>query len=240
PIVEVMQDWARRKPFGSLRRVLVENYAQDEALPVDHWFWDPSVSGGILVEHAVHFIDVVHGCTRAPAVRVNGTSAAREDGRIDRMSLTAVYGDGLIMSQYHAFSRPGFFESTSMRFVFDLAEVDVEGWIPLGGRARVLVSESTDKDAIQLPGARVIHRVPIRQAADLSRPRGWGGQDIGADRSHVIASSGVNYDVQEQVMVEFALPDDKSTVYAACLQAMMRDVIEAIRNPNLQLRVTLE
>ena len=38
-----------------------ENYASDENLPPEHWFWDRSKSGGIFIEHGVHFFDLFAG-----------------------------------------------------------------------------------------------------------------------------------------------------------------------------------
>jgi predicted dehydrogenase len=44
--------------LGDLRRCSLENYAADENLGGDHWFWDQNVSGGIFIEHGVHFFDL--------------------------------------------------------------------------------------------------------------------------------------------------------------------------------------
>lgn len=240
PIVEILIRWAREKPFGTLRRVLVENYAQDESLPRDHWFWVQGISGGILVEHAVHFIDVVHACTASAPVQVDGFKVARDDGRVDRMGLTAVYDDGLVMTQYHAFSRPGFVETTSMRFVFDLAEVDVEGWIPLSGRIRALVSERTEDELRLLPGCELTRREDVAGIEDQSRPTGWGGEASVNPSADRLQSGGIDYDVSHLVEATFALREDKGTVYANCLRAMMKDLVQAIRDPVHRMRVTLE
>lgn len=43
--------------LGPVQRLAVENDAADEALPAGHWFWDRAISGGILLEHGVHFFD---------------------------------------------------------------------------------------------------------------------------------------------------------------------------------------
>ena len=45
PIIMAIQALGSVGLFGELRRVLVENYAQDESLNPSHWFWDHSVSG---------------------------------------------------------------------------------------------------------------------------------------------------------------------------------------------------
>ncbi len=250
PIVEAIQSWARDGAFGVLRRVVAENYAQDESLSRDHWFWDRAKSGGILVEHAVHFIDVVNGCTDAEPVFVDGLMLDRGDGRIDRMGLTAIYDDGLVTQQYHAFSRPGFFEETGMRFVFDLATVDVEGWIPLCGRATVLTNRDTVDALERMPGFNIHERTPLADIDDTSRPAGWGAasdggateaDEAGVRRSRDLArrqiySGGVHYEVTEQIRAEFALPLSKSAAYADALRAMMADVVAAVRDPTHQVR----
>ncbi|HEX7071244.1 MAG TPA: Gfo/Idh/MocA family oxidoreductase [Rhodothermales bacterium] len=248
PIVELLHRWARTGPFGRLRRVLVENHAQDETLPRQHWFWDRSLSGGILVEHSVHFIDLVSGCTDAAPASVDGFAVNRDDGRTDRMGMTVLFGDGLVMTQYHAFARPGFFETTSMRFTFDLADVEVEGWIPLSGRIRALVSARTEDEVRSLPGLEILRREDVSGVEDESRPAGWGASPTDSSNAgpeppastRLIRSGGEEYDVSHLVEAQFALPDDKSTVYANCLRSLMSDVVSAIHDPDHALRVTLD
>ena len=71
PLLQEIQQLTQQEVFGKLRRVDVENYAQDQQLPSSHWFWDHSRSGGILIEHAVHFIDLVHFLYPAKLLAVN-------------------------------------------------------------------------------------------------------------------------------------------------------------------------
>src|SRR6185312_15108269 len=47
PIFAALQDWTARGLLGGLRRVDFQNFAADEWLPPDHWFWDRAQSGGI-------------------------------------------------------------------------------------------------------------------------------------------------------------------------------------------------
>ena len=234
PIVETLQRWARDGAFGSLRRVVVENYAQDESLPPAHWFWDRMQSGGILVEHAVHFIDVVNGCTRADPLQVDGLLVRRDDGRADRMGLTTVYADGLVNQQYHAFSRPNFFEQTGMRFVFDLAQIDVDGWIPLSGTIDALVNPATAAALEDLPQLDISERSPVGGAG---RSTGAGAPPNDADGA--LRSGGIAYRVDERVRARFALPGRKTDAYAAALRALMADVVASIRNSDHRLRAGL-
>ena len=47
--------------LGEFLHGYFENYAADEFLTPDHWFWDPAKSGGIFIEHGVHFFDLFEG-----------------------------------------------------------------------------------------------------------------------------------------------------------------------------------
>ena len=119
---------------------MIENHAQDETISAGHWFWDTTQSGGILVEHAVHFFDLIESFTSTQPVKIDTCSHCRSLGVQDRMLATVCYDDGLMVTQYHAFSRPKFFERATMRLWFDLAEVELEGWFPLSGRIRALTN----------------------------------------------------------------------------------------------------
>lgn len=229
PIVEALQTWSREGYFGGLRRVVVENYAQDEALSPDHWFWDPRLSGGILVEHAVHFIDVVNGCTNTSPVRIDGLSVYRNPDQEDRMMVTVVYEDGLVASHFHAFSRPHFFEQTTMRFVFDLAQVEVQGWIPLSGSVTSLVNDETIPHLHLLPNFRQDKRQPVK---DLSAT-GQHGPLVS------LRSGGETYTVDTQIDGTFEVGVPKLEAYASALQALMADLVRAIRVPGYRPRVTV-
>ena len=63
-----------------------ENYASDDTLPPEHWFWDPKKSGGIFIEHVVHFFDLFEMffgegevVSAQEGVRPGGTGGCRSD-----------------------------------------------------------------------------------------------------------------------------------------------------------------
>src|SRR4029077_3393244 len=61
PLFDAVHGLLERKPLGELVHAYFENYACDENLPAEHWFWDRSKSGGIFVEHGVHVFDLFAG-----------------------------------------------------------------------------------------------------------------------------------------------------------------------------------
>lgn len=226
PIVETIASWKHEQPFGRLRRAVIENHAQDEKMDATHWFWDPTQSGGILVEHAVHFFDVIESFTSAHPVRVDACSHYRSVGKQDRMLATVCYDDGLMVTQYHTFSRPQFFERTTMRLWFDLAEVELEGWFPMSGSIRALTNAATEPALAMFPHLTEVSRCAVP------------GRD-GVLPKH-IEVSGEPFLVADEIRATFAIQQSKSEIYAAAVRAVLSDVCQAIADPTHQLRVPLE
>src|SRR5258708_22501531 len=61
PLFDAIKHLIQDQVLGELLHGYFENYASDENLPPEHWFWDRSKSGGIFVEHGVHFFDMFEG-----------------------------------------------------------------------------------------------------------------------------------------------------------------------------------
>jgi predicted dehydrogenase len=119
--------------LGSLRTFAVSNYANVDAVPPDHWFWDEGRSGGILVEHGVHFFDLAGQFARSPVERLVAFRQVRPDGRTDGVAATVVHGNGVIAHHTHVFCRSAEAERTTIDLGFERGSVTLTGWIPLQG-----------------------------------------------------------------------------------------------------------
>lgn len=235
PIVDAFVTLGKAELFGKLRHVEVTNYAQDSGLPIEHWFWDRTVSGGIFVEHGVHFFDIVNALSPQKVEKVHGFSHFRNARQQDQVAATVLYDGGLIANHYHSFSGPGFFERTSIRLMYDLAKVEIQGWIPLNGNMQVLVDERS-LDALKLiPGLRITAQHPIEEVSDQSRPAGWGEQETATE----IRGGGISYGVTKMISADFGLAKDKSDVYGACVQDILSDFIAKIENPLHETKVNI-
>lgn len=221
PLIELLVSWGHNGTFGKLRRAVVENYAQDETLPLDHWFWNPEVSGGILVEHSVHFLDLVDSIACAEIEYVDGARRKRNEQQEDQVMANVVYKNGLIASHYHEFARPNIYEQTSIRLLFDFAQLDIEGWIPLNGKVTALVNRQTEPELKKLPGFTEVSRVPLDQSKEYS-------------------CGGNTARLENLVTGLFGLREEKLDVYANCLRSMVGDMILKIENPGHQLRSPLD
>ena len=239
PIVEVLAGWKEKNPFGKLNRVAVENYAQDESLPQDHWFWDKNISGGILVEHGVHFFDLINFISGCEAKEVRGWQSERNEHMDDKVFANVGYENGLLASFYHSFSRPGIFEETSIRLSYDLAQIELNGWIPLSGKITALMSENTFEHLKELPGIKISEKEPIENIKDESRPEGWGNINI-EKKKGIIRSGGVEYRVEFLVRAVFGLDKNKSEVYKDSLRGFITDFISFIEGEDKIQAVSLE
>ncbi len=119
----------RSGALGPLRRFALENFATDEALLPGHWFWDPALSGGIHIEHGVHFIDLCNQLAGTPDT-VSGMAQRRADGREDRVLASVRYGDDVIATFYHSFNQIRQAEHTTIRLDCTHGQMTIRGWIP--------------------------------------------------------------------------------------------------------------
>jgi predicted dehydrogenase len=130
PIHRLAMQLTRLGALGRLQHFVLENFASSEHLPPDHWFWDQAKSGGIHVEHGVHFFDLLLAHAGREPDLVFGAAQARSDGRVDRVGAYLPFGDELIATLYHSFNRDDASEQTTIRLAFEHGRATIEGWIP--------------------------------------------------------------------------------------------------------------
>lgn len=219
-VVEILTRVVREEVFGKLRRIDLRNYAMLDQTPEGHWFWDPMVSGRILLEHGVHFFDLAHSFAGAKAADVIGVSVDRKPGIEDRMFATVRYQNGIVGTFWHSFSRPRALERTSMHLAFDLGEADMFGWIPL---------------ELKMWGWTNARGLDVLRE---TRPR----MDIESDRMPVAKaeSSEFQYEVEFDIRSHLVLEQPKMDVYSENLRSIMADLVSAIDDPSHPPRVTMD
>lgn len=123
-------------------RFLFENDAADESLPADHWFWNEAQSGGIFVEHGVHFFDAAAIFVDERATHVDATSTRREGWPSpDIVTASLVHGDCLV-THTHSFTHAHRAERQLMRIDYGVAEARVNGWIPVSADIDVFTDDA--------------------------------------------------------------------------------------------------
>ena len=221
PLVRLVKEVVDLQYAGELLHVSVVNIAQDESLPLEHWFWNKADSGGIFTEHAVHFFDLVYFISGQPAIEVEGFSSWRNNVQEDKVMGSVRHRGGLLANHYHAFCRPGFLEKTSLRFVFDLGEIELIGWIPLELKYEGLCGSGFKELLLNIDHVNFTHKESIESVQDDSRPDGWGELDFAGklDKSD-----------EEPMFVraEAALSPSKAEVYGDCVRSSLSALIKQI------------
>ncbi len=215
-----------------LRRFAFENDAADESLDPDHWFWDPAHSGGIHVEHGVHFFDAARALFGADPLTVHGTAVRRApDGPVDIVVATAVHPGGAVATHAHSFTHPHRAERQLMRLDFGFAEARLTGWIPVSASVTAWTGEA---------GAAAWQALPTRAAALLEvpgqRPNPAAGVRVAVQRDAGPAAPargrGVRRSVPHHVRCEITLGGEpaKPLVYAGSVRAAFTDLLTCARD----------
>jgi predicted dehydrogenase len=131
PLYDVVKKIIGGKILGNFLHGFFENYASDECLNEEHWFWDEAKSGGIFIEHGVHFFDMFSGWFGEGKV-LNALQLQRENrkaGIYDRVQATVLYKGGVV-NFYHGFDQPKILDRQEMRLEFERGDITLYGWIP--------------------------------------------------------------------------------------------------------------
>lgn len=143
PLYNIVKTIITEKWMGDFVHGFFENYASDEQLNPDHWFWDTAKSGGIFIEHGVHFFDLFSGWF-GDGKLVNALQIQRSDVEtevIDQVQATVLYGDAPV-NFYHGFNQPKLLDRQEMRLQFDRGDITLYEWVPVKIRLHGLLQNA--------------------------------------------------------------------------------------------------
>lgn len=143
--------------LGAPLHAFFENCAGDTPLRPDHWFWKPEMSGGIFIEHGVHFFDLFR-MWFGPGEVVAAQQSERPDsgGIIDQVHCTARYGGGVLANFYHGFHQSSRMEAQEARIVCERGTIRLFEWVPTRIEIDLLATRATlDATASLVPHAEV-------------------------------------------------------------------------------------
>ena len=201
--------------LGPIQRFCFENDASDEDLGPDHWFWDELASGGIFVEHGVHFFDAAAMFIDRPATSVQASTARRTtNAPPDLVSATVTHGPDILATHTHGFTHAHRCERQLMRIDHGNAEVRIEGWIPV-----VATIDAWTDDA----GVAVAERF----AAEASPGLAVGLEIAGDACSSHARGRGRTLEIPHHVRLHLSLGGHaaKQDVYAASVRAAVADLV---------------
>jgi len=155
PLFDSVRTLVDERVLGEPLHGYFENYASDEGLGPDHWFWDRTKSGGIFIEHGVHFFDLLAGWLgpgEVVAAQVSTRSAEppASTGVEDQVQATVRYDSGPVVNFYHGFTQPGRLDRQELRLVFERGDLTLYEWIPTRYRLRAVADEAQTRRLVEL------------------------------------------------------------------------------------------
>lgn len=222
PLGELVKQIVDDKLLGEPIHGWFENEAQDETIEPGHWFWSPQRSGGIFIEHGVHFFDLFSWWLGTGEVACAAQHVRPGTQMIDQVQCLMRYEGAVPVTFYHGFVRPSRLERQELRLAFDRGTVRLFGWLAtrleldavLDEPARtaleaVLPTDTSWRELEQYEGAQ--SELPLRH-----RP----ARATGRYAAHATAGM------------------DKEQTYGHVLRELICDQVAAIRDPNHSRRVT--
>ena len=221
PLFDTIKQLIESRLLGDLLHGYFENYATDEGLPAEHWFWDAEKSGGIFIEHGVHFFDLFEGWLGAGKVASAQASVRPGTAIEDQVNCTVQYRDGILVNFYHGFTQVGRMDRQEMRLLFERGDARLHNWVPTLVRVRALADEKDTRGLMELfPGARldILENYPPKDRACHGRHK--------------------SLDVYQKVEITYGEGHDKMVRYGELLRAVIEDQAAWIRDPSHQRRIT--
>lgn len=198
-----------------------ENYASDEGLREDHWFWDREKSGGIFIEHGVHFFDLFAGWLGKGEVVAAQRVLRPGSGIEEQVQCTVRYAGGPLVNFYHGFTQPSRLDRQEFRLLFEHGELTLEEWVPVRARIRAAVNEEQTRVLMDIfPGAR------------LDVVKMYGGRD------RVARGRFKELDIFQQIEIQSAPDCDKQRRYCELLRDLFTDQLAWIRDRTHVRKIT--
>lgn len=196
------------------------NHAVDEGLTADHWFWDHQKSGGIFIEHGVHFFDLAQGWFGPGEVVAAGAARRSGDGCEDQVWCDVRYASGPLGRYYHGFNQSSRTEHQQWDLVCEHGRIAMQGWIPLAVTIHAIADEAATRRLMDvLPGAQL----------DVTA-------NYGGDRQ--CRGHGQQWDVYQQFELRWDGGFAKQPLYCQLLRWLLSDQLQSLRDPDHRRTVT--
>lgn len=128
PLLQAFQKLITQKTFGKLLWIRLENAVPQP--PENHWFWDIKQSGGIHLEHGVHFFDAALWLVNEKPVDLTGSLLFRQQKNTEAFASIVFPGQTLARFS-HGFLTVPHIQSTTWLLVWERARARIESWTPI-------------------------------------------------------------------------------------------------------------
>jgi predicted dehydrogenase len=222
PLCAAVRQIVEQELLGKPLHGFFENYAKDEQLGPAHWFWKPEHSGGIFIEHGVHFFDLYEWWLGSGEV-VSAHQVGRPGAEhiVEQVQCTVRYRDGMLVNFYHGFTQAERMDRQEMRIVFERGVLRLFEWVPT----------SLEIDAI-LPVEDRDRVLEILGHGESETLDGFFGDERGVYSRHK------KYQVDGRYRITAGVGMDKPALYGHVLRGLLGDQIAALHHREHHRRIT--
>jgi hypothetical protein len=174
--------------------------------------WNPEISGGIFIEHAVHFFDMFEGwlgkgsIISSQKVKRPGTMPAV----FSRVQSVGLYAGGIV-NMYHGFDQPKKMDRQELRLLFERGEVTLQEWVPVRLNIKGLITNKEEEILRGLfPGA-IIEELEKYEA-----------------NKRFFHGNFKEYAVDKMIRMEYGKDVRKEDIYKVILRDMIADQVKWI------------
>ncbi|WP_420768128.1 Gfo/Idh/MocA family oxidoreductase [Parageobacillus thermoglucosidasius] len=253
PLVEAVEWMIRHRLLGRVYHASLHNAAH--RVTSGHWFWNRNQSGGIFIEHGVHFFEVGRHWFGEPE-DARGFAITEASGEQSRVWASVIHRNGTHVQEtqlpkkesasnsldeyvpvqyYHGFTmEEDAPESTRWEVHCAQGRIVLEGWIP---QRLYIEGMLTEEQAKQIDA--LLDIVPTQPRADAGEQvRAWAAARLSSvlytpERTSSSLVSRLTY------QRTLSLPDRQGW-YEAMAQARFLDLCRMIQDPNWNGLVTLD
>jgi predicted dehydrogenase len=223
PLFEAVRQLIDSKVIGECLHGWFDNAAGDEGLSAEHWFWDRAKSGGIFIEHGVHFFDLFEGWLGRGEVVASQRILRPGSGLEEQVQCVVRYGNGALINFYHGFTQAARLERQEFRLLFERGELTLEEWVPTRVRLRAAVDEAQSRRLMDIfPDAR------------LDVLEAYSGAKRSARGRHK------DFDAYQKIDLHAGMEAEKMRRYCELLRALFADQIAWILDRSHQRLITEE
>ncbi|GMO00539.1 Gfo/Idh/MocA family oxidoreductase [Parageobacillus thermoglucosidasius] len=253
PLVEAVEWMIRHRLLGRVYHASLHNAAH--RVTSGHWFWNRNQSGGIFIEHGVHFFEVGRHWFGEPE-DVRGFAITEASGEQSRVWASVIHRSGTHVQEtqlpkkesasnsldeyvpvqyYHGFTmEEDAPESTRWEVHCAQGRIVLEGWIP---QRLYIEGMLTEEQAKQIDA--LLDIVPTQPRADAGEQvRAWAAARLS---SVLYAPERTSSSLVSRLTYQrtLSLPDRQGW-YEAMAQARFLDLCRMIQDPNWSGLVTLD
>ena len=213
PIVAQVKALIDRKLIGEPLYARFDNFATDEGLSPEHWFWNRQLSGGIFLEHGVHFFDLFSHWFGEGEVLFASRKLRPGSNLEEQVECMARYGE-VDAHFLHSFTQASRMDRQEFRILFERGDLIMEEWVPTRFRLDALVDDSQAKALTE-----------VFSGATLDITTMYGGKDRKFSARHR------KHAVTQRVLLHGGERVEKMHVYGRLLRSMIADQMAWIANP---------